>query len=89
MKRGEIVKNDYEITNTGRSPLYISDVEITCSCTTADFSTKPILPGQKAKVTVIFNSTTTYGRQDRVVYVHSNDPKSPHKLRYKGIVSSN
>jgi len=86
--RGEIIKNEYEISNTGNAPLIITDVEIACSCTTVDFPKQPILPGQKTKVLVSFNTTTVYGRQDRVVYLNSNDPKGPHKLRYKGTVSA-
>jgi hypothetical protein len=88
VKRGEIIRNEYEIINTGNAPLIISDIEISCSCTTAEFSKEPILPGKKSKVVVIFNTTTVYGRQDRIVYVNSNDPKGPYKLRYKGTVSS-
>jgi hypothetical protein len=88
VKRGELVKNEFEITNAGNEPLLIKDVEISCSCTTVDFPKQPILPGQKEKVSVNFNTTTVYGRQDRVVYLISNDPKSPAKLRYKGTVSN-
>jgi hypothetical protein len=89
VKRGETIKNEFEITNTGNEPLIIKDVEIACSCTTVDYPKQPVLPGQKVKVIVNFNTTTVWGRQDRVVYLNSNDPKSPHKLRYKGIVSNN
>jgi len=87
VKRGVVVKNEYEIKNTGNAPLLITDVEIACSCTTVDFPKQPILPGQKTKVLVTFNTTTVYGRQDRVVYLNSNDPSGPHQLRYKGLVS--
>jgi len=88
VKRGEIIRNEFEISNTGNSPLIITDIEISCSCTTAEFSKQPILPGQKSKIIIIFNTTTVYGRQDRIVYVNSNDPKGPYKLRYKGNVSN-
>jgi len=88
VKRGSIIKNEFEITNAGNAPLVISDVEIACSCTTVDFPKQPVLPGQKTSIRVIFNTTTVYGRQDRVVYVNSNDPKGPYKLRYKGNVKS-
>ena len=88
VKRGTVVKNEYEISNTGNAPLIITDVEIACSCTSVDFPKQPVLPGQSAKVLVTFNTQTVYGRQDRVVYLNSNDPKGPHKLRYKGSVST-
>lgn len=85
--RGTVVKNEYEVTNTGTQPLLITGVEIACSCTTVDFSEQPVLPGQKTTITVSFNTTTVWGRQDRTVLVNSNDPKGPYKLRYKGTVS--
>ena len=86
VKKGEVVKLNYEISNTGTEPLLINNVEVSCSCTSVEFDKKPILPGQNTLVTVIFDTKTVYDRQDRVVLVQSNDKKSPHKLRYKGIV---
>lgn len=86
VKKGDVVKVEYEITNAGKSPLIITDCEISCSCTTVDFPKQPIAPGQKATVLIIFDTKTVYDRQDRTVNLISNDPSSPQKLRYKGIV---
>lgn len=86
MKKGDVVKVEYEITNAGKSPLIITDCEISCSCTTVDFPKQPIAHGQKATVLIIFDTKTVYDRQDRTVNLISNDPSSPQKLRYKGIV---
>jgi hypothetical protein len=88
VKRGEVIVNNYELTNSGDQPLLISDVEVSCSCTTVDFPKHPVLPGQKAIIAVTFNTATTYGRQDRVVIVKSNSQNGDVKLRYKGIVSN-
>jgi LEA14-like dessication related protein len=88
VKRGELVLAEFEITNTGNQPLIITDVEVACSCTSADFPEQPILPNQQTKITVKFNTKSAYGRQDRSVHIISNDPRSPIKLRIKGIVSS-
>ena len=86
VKKGEVVKLNYEITNDGNEPLIINKVEVSCSCTSVEFDKKPVLPSQKTIVTVIFDTKTVYDRQDRVVEVFSNDKKGPHKLRYKGVV---
>lgn len=86
VKKGEIVKLEYDIINIGTEPLIITDAEVSCSCTTVDYPKQPIAPNQTAKVTVIFDTKTVYDRQDRVVLLKSNDPKSPDKIRYKGIV---
>jgi hypothetical protein len=86
VKKGDVVKENYEVTNKGNAPLLLKDVQIGCSCTTATFDIKPILPGHTTTVTIIFDTEHTYDRQDRTVLLHSNDPKSPHKLSYKGVV---
>lgn len=86
MKKGEMVKLNYEITNKGSEPLLIKDIEIECSCTKADFDTKPILPQQSSSISISFDTHSVYDRQDRIVKVISNDPKGPHSLRYKGVV---
>jgi hypothetical protein len=88
VKKGEVVVLNYEIKNAGNAPLIINDAEVSCSCTTVDYSNAPVLPGQTTKVVVSFNTKTVYERQDRVVYIHSNDPKSPAKIRYKGFVKT-
>ena len=84
--KGELVKLEYELYNRGNAPLIINEAEVSCSCTRVDFSKEPILPGQQVKIVVSFDTKTVYERQDRVVYLHSNDPKSPGKIRYKGFV---
>ena len=86
VKKGEIVRISYDIKNIGNQPLLITSVDISCSCTKAEFSSQPILPGKNSTVDLLFDTHTVYDRQDRTVLVHSNDPKSPHKLRYKGVV---
>lgn len=88
VKRGEIVQNVYEVKNTGLAPLILLEAEVACSCTTVEFSKQPIMPGQTSTITVSFNTTTVYGRQDRIVFMHCNTPDTPIKLRFKGIVSS-
>lgn len=86
VKKGEVVKIEYEISNEGKEPLLITEAEISCSCTTADFPKYPVMPGQSVKVYILFDTKTVYDRQDRTINLVSNDPKSPHKLRYKGVV---
>jgi hypothetical protein len=86
VKKGEVVRIEYEIINSGNQPLIINRIEFTCSCTTAEFDKNPVLPGKNTIVTLIFDTQPTYDRQDRIALLHTNDPKGPHKLRYKGIV---
>jgi len=86
VKKGEVVKLNYDIFNKGNEPLLINNIEIGCSCTTVEYDKKPVPPGQNTTVTIIFDTKTVYDRQDRTVLIQSNDKNSPHKLRYKGVV---
>jgi hypothetical protein len=88
VKKGEVVKINYVVKNIGNSPLIIEEIEVSCSCTKSEFSPQPILPNTTQTVTLIFNTETTYDRQDRVALLHSNGSNKPIKLRYKGVVLS-
>lgn len=88
VKKGEVVKLEYAIKNIGNEPLIITSVEIGCSCTTVDYPKQPIAPNKSEKVIINFDTKTVYDRQDRVVFLKSNDKKGSTKLRYKGVVLS-
>lgn len=71
--QGERVENTFKFTNTGNAPLIITNVEVTCGCTTPKgWPRDPIPPGGKGELTVAYNSVGKYGRQNKVVKVISN-----------------
>lgn len=73
LKQGDRVENTFRFTNTGTAPLIITNVEVTCGCTTPKGWPKdPILPGAKGELTVAFNSIGKYGRQNKVIKIISN-----------------
>lgn len=76
VKKGDIVSAEYEFVNEGDQPLIITNYEVECSCTTADFPKQPIAPGQAGKVTVKFDTKSAYDRQDRKVVLISNAKNS-------------
>ena len=86
VKQGKIVNLEFSFTNTGNQPLLITETKVECSCTTIEKPGQPIPPGQKGIIKVEFNTTSVYDRQDRMVEIISNDPKSPTKIRFKGVV---
>jgi hypothetical protein len=86
VKKGEKVNLTYQFTNEGNQPLIISEAKAECSCTSVSWTKEPVAPGQKGSVLVVFDTAPTYDRQDRIVEVFSNDPKSPNKIRFKGVV---
>ncbi len=48
-------KASFTVTNTGKNPLVIEKVDVSCGCTTAKKPEKPILPGKKDVIEVVFH----------------------------------
>jgi hypothetical protein len=70
---GDKVQETFRFTNTGTEPLLITDVQVTCGCTTPKgWPRDPIMPGGKGEITVAFNSAGKRGRQSKVVTIVSN-----------------
>jgi hypothetical protein len=86
VKEGEKVKHVYEFTNTGKSPLIISNVSASCGCTTPEYSQHPINPGEKGSITVVFDSQNQIGMQQKIITVLSNAEPSRTILQLKGEV---
>lgn len=87
--KGEIVNITYEFSNTGIAPLIITDAKAECSCTSIDFPKQPIAPLASQTMTVHFNTSSVYDRQDRTVEIISNAKNTSQKIRFKGVVLKN
>ncbi len=71
--QGQKIEHTFSFTNSGTEPLIITNVEVTCGCTTPKgWPRDPIMPGGKSQLTVSFDSTGRIGRQNKVVTVTSN-----------------
>jgi hypothetical protein len=83
---GDIVQGDkvdytFKFTNTGDQPLVLTNVEVTCGCTTPKgWPRDPIIPGGKGELTVAFNSAGKFGRLNKVVTVTSNSVGSTNQV---------
>ena len=82
IRKGEHVEHVYEITNTGTNPLIISQVKPACGCTVPDYTKEPILPGQKGKVTLKFDSSNFDGLVHKQAEVYANVEKAPVVLTF-------
>lgn len=72
IKEGEVVKHTFQFKNTGNQTLIISEVKVTCGCTTPDWTRTPVAPGQTGYITAQFNSTGKPGQNHKVITVVSN-----------------
>ncbi|MDW9379818.1 DUF1573 domain-containing protein [Chryseobacterium sp. JV558] len=82
IKKGDKVEHVYEVTNTGKNPLIISEVKPGCGCTAPDFTKEPIMPGKKGKVTLHFDSSSFDGNVQKYADVFANVEKAPIRLTF-------
>lgn len=86
IKEGEKIEHEFRFTNTGNSPLIITNVQASCGCTTPEYSKNPIAPGEKGMVKVVFNSAGQPGKQHKIVTVASNALSANTLLHLRGEV---
>lgn len=82
IKKGDKVEHVYEVTNTGKNPLIISSVHPTCGCTVPAYTKDPILPGQKGKITLKFDSSNFEGMVHKSAEVYANVAQVPIELQF-------
>ncbi len=76
----------FEFTNVGDAPLIIENIKSSCGCTVAKKPEKPIMPGEKGKIEVSYD-TKRLGGFSKVITIFSN-AKTEHKtVKIKGYIS--
>lgn len=84
---GEKFPHTFRFTNTGKSPLLITQVNPSCGCTTAkDWPQYPIAPGESGQISVEFNSTGNSGSVDKSISVLTNCIPAVVVLKLQGTV---
>ena len=86
VNQGEKVQYDFLYTNTGSTPLVISDVKTTCGCTAPNWSREALAPGDSARLKVVFSSVGKRGMQNKVITVYSNAVNNPERVTLTGNV---
>lgn len=75
IEQGEKVRHIYRFTNTGDSPLVISNAKGSCGCTVPSWPMAPIAPGETGEIEVQFDSKGKKGKQSKRVTITANtDP---------------
>lgn len=72
IKQGDKVTYAFDFTNTGKSPLIVTDAVATCGCTRPEWPKEPVKPGDKGTIKVTFNSIGKSGQQDKMITVTAN-----------------
>ncbi|MDR1172145.1 MAG: DUF1573 domain-containing protein [Bacteroidales bacterium] len=72
VKEGAKVVHTYEVINTGDADLLLQSVRPTCGCTVPKYDRKPIRPGKKGSIEIVFNTRGRPGKQHKSVIVVTN-----------------
>ncbi len=83
--KGPVTYN-FEFTNTGSTPLIISQVRASCGCTAPNWSKAPVLPGKKGFVGATYNPAGRPGPFSKTITVVSNSTTPNVILTIKGDV---
>ncbi len=82
--QGTPVYHEFEFTNNGSEPLIISNVQVSCGCTVADYTKDAIASGEKGYVKATYNAAKA-GAFTKTVSVQANTSENP-VLTLKGTV---
>ena len=61
LKAGASVKHEFEFSNIGNTTLEITDVKVSCGCTTAGKGDRRVEPGKKGVIPIEYRSSTSGG----------------------------
>ncbi len=81
-----IARTAFRYVNTGDEPLVLLNVRTTCGCTVADWSRKPLAPGDSAEIVVDYDPAGRLGRFEKGVIVDANTEPRRTRLTIKGVV---
>lgn len=82
--QGKPVYHFFEVTNTGKNPMVISNVQTSCGCTTPEWSKEPVAPGGTTKIKVGYNAASE-GNFEKYITLTYNQNLSK-QINIKGTV---
>ena len=83
-KGGDLVK-EFRFVNDGDEPLVIKKITKSCSCTTVNYSRKPVMPGQTGVITIKYEPhKVEEGVFNRVIQIYTNASKKARILAIQG-----
>lgn len=76
----------FEFINSGNAALIVKDVQVSCGCTTPEWTQAPVGPGEKGLITVLFDPENRQGEFYKSLTIFSNGNAQPIKLYVLGNV---
>jgi len=83
---GTPVETKFNYTNTGKTPLVVSNIKSTCGCTVpSDWNRSPLAPGESAEFTVKFNGKGA-NQVQKSITLTTNTEKGSEIVKIKAFV---
>jgi hypothetical protein len=76
----------FEYVNRGKQPVVIDQVNVSCGCTTPEFSRKPILAGERGQMKITFDPANRAGEFAKEITVFTGGRRYRTTLRITGNV---
>lgn len=81
---GQVLRYSFSVKNAGNKTLEIRKIGTSCSCTTAEAEKTTLSAGEETNINVTYNTGLMggvhgQGRQERIIYIKTNDPVTPQK----------
>ncbi|MDR2854051.1 MAG: DUF1573 domain-containing protein [Prevotellaceae bacterium] len=87
VEQGKPVTVEFEFTNTGNTPLVVSNAKPSCGCTVSNWTKTPVEPGKTGTVTATYNAANA-GSFTKTVTVSSNATTPELRLTVRGEVTA-
>ena len=72
ISEGEKISFTFPYTNSGKGGLIINSASASCGCTVPSYSKEPLLPGEKGKIEILFDSNGRLGVQHKTIAIRTN-----------------
>lgn len=88
INEGDVAEHTFSFTNTGKSPLIITNAKGSCGCTVPTYPRNtPIAPGETGDILVKFNSKGKPGDNTKTVTISANTETGTERLKIKAKVT--
>lgn len=87
IKQGTPVTHEFKFTNTGKTPLIITNVQASCGCTTPSWTKEEVMPGGSGYIKATYNAAAV-GTFNKTVTVTANIESGFVQLTIKGEVQA-
>ena len=77
INEGDVVSQDFVVTNSGKQDLVIRKFKSSCGCTASSNEKDVLKAGEKTTISVTFDSKNRKGKQYKYITMFSNAPNNP------------